>query len=223
MTTEGRRPTTDYRLSSISLMQRLSGPNLIWNTLVEAYYNMAELVVLNLLWLLLTFPLVTAPAALGGLYYATNQMANHQPFNWRMFFTGFKQCFWLSLKWALVNILVYAVLWANYRFYEQLEGGWTVWMQAASLSAGFMWLLLQIYTYPVLMEQKDRRLRVALRNSLVLYLKRPGPSLTLALTLLALAFLSTWLKMAPWVILSASLMAYLANVMTVALLKEVVE
>jgi hypothetical protein len=70
--------------------------------------------------------------------------------------------------------------------------------------------MIQVYTFPILLEQDQPRLVTALRNSMVLYLRRPGFSLALLATLLALALIST-LFVVPWALITASLSAYLAN------------
>jgi 4-hydroxybenzoate polyprenyltransferase len=64
---------------------------------------------------------------------------------------------------------------------------------------------------PLLLEQTDRRLLTALRNSLVLFIRRPGFTLGLILFLASLIALSTLVLPPAWLILTASLSAFLAN------------
>ncbi len=192
----------------------------IYEWLTEAFYNFFELVVWNLLWLIFSLLLVTAPPAAAGLYYATNRLAHGKKANWRDFFTGLRQHFWMSWRWGLINLVVFFVLVSNYLFYGGFDGMWVTWVQGVFLALIALWLLLQTYTFPLLLEQNDRRLRVAMRNSFVLYLKRPGFSLGVGLINLALIYLSTTLLMPAWVILTASLCAYLANRATLHLVAE---
>lgn len=73
-----------------------------------------------------------------------------------------------------------------------------------------LWLHLQIYMFPMLIEQTDKRLRTAVRNSVLLFAARPirtiGWGLLLgAMTLTAVFFYPSW------AIISASLLLYLSN------------
>jgi uncharacterized membrane protein YesL len=191
----------------------------IRQALLEAYDDFARLVVFNLLWLLLSLPLVTAPPAAAGLYHATRELALRRPVDWHTFFEGFRQHFWLSWRWGLPNLLVAGVLGFNAWFYGQLQQPWTPLVQGALLGLFVLWLLLQLYTFPLLLAQQDRRLRVALRNSLVLYLKYPGFSLVLVGFTALLAALSTLLQL-PWALISASLLAYVTHFCIFFLLKD---
>lgn len=101
--------------------------------LVEAYHNMAELVIVNILWFLLTLLVVTAPPAVAGLYYATNQIAYEKAISWRTFFEGFRTFFWMSWRWALMVVLVAALLIFNYLFYHGFGTEWSYWVQGAFL------------------------------------------------------------------------------------------
>lgn len=182
----------------------------IWEGLQDAFDSMAELVLVNILWVLLTVPLLTAPPALAGAYYMTNLIAHRKPTTWRTFFEGFRQFFWLSWLWALANILAGFVVYSNFRFYEQFDGGWVTYVQGIALGAGIIWLVLQLYVFPLLIEQEDRRLRIALRNSFVLLVSNPGLALILLLLLGIIAALSVVLQV-PWLIITTSFSAFMAN------------
>ncbi|MEW5869733.1 MAG: YesL family protein [Chloroflexota bacterium] len=192
----------------------------LFNWLVEAFDSFFELMVWNLLWLVFTLLVVTAPPASAALYYATNRLAHGQRANWRDFFTGLRQHFWLGWRWGLLNLVIIFVLLSNYIFYGSFEGGWVSWVQGVFLALIFLWLLLQIFTFPLLLEQQDQRLRTALRNSLVFYVKRPGFCLGVGLTSLVLIILSTTLLVPAWVVITASLCAYLANRAALHLIEE---
>ena len=86
-----------------------------------------------------------------------------------------------------------------------------------------IWSFLQVYTFPLLLEQSDRRILTALRNSLVLYLRRPGLILLVATFVLAVAFLATMFAWPVWILLVAGLGAYLANLATLHTLAEIKE
>jgi hypothetical protein len=176
----------------------------------DAWDAWADLLVANLLWLLLTALVVTAPPALAGLYYATNEAAHRRAGGWSAFFEGFRRLFWLGWRWALLNLVAIAGLVANLVFYRGIDAGWAAWAQGIYIGLAAIWFALQVYTFPLLLEQSDRRLLVALRNSLVLYLKQPRFSLATTLMLALFLAASTYLKV-PWLLFTASLSAFIAN------------
>lgn len=193
---------------------------ILWEALVEAYDNFYSLMLINVLWFLVTLPLVTAPAAAAGLYYSTNHLAHHGSFSWRIFFEGFRKHFWLGWRWALVNLFVLVVLAANFIFYGGFEGDWTTLARGGVIWLVILWLLLQLYTFPLLLEQVDRRMLVAVRNSVVLYIKSPGLSLGLIVLFILIAVLSSILWI-PWIIISVSLITFLTQKVMLAVLETV--
>lgn len=185
----------------------------IWlrDALVDAYYDSVPLITINVLWFLLTLPLITAPPAVAGLYYATNGLAHRRSANWRTFLEGFRAHFWLSWRWALANLLVLAVLGGDVWFYGRMGWNWGYWVQGVFLTLAILWGLLQIYTFPLLLEQEDRRMITAVRNSVVLYIKHPLFSIGLALFIVLLIVVSTWFLRPAWLLITPSLSAFLTN------------
>ena len=183
---------------------------LIWIFLLDAFYNGYELIKINFIWVLLTLPVITAPAATGGLYYATNQLAHQNVASWNIFFEGFRKYWWMSWRWLLANVVVLIILGGGYLFYGQIQTSLGTLLQGFLMVLIAVWLLLQVYTYPLLLEQEERSFIIALRNSLVFFLRAPGYSLSLAVVVLGLAVLSTYLRV-PWFLFTAGLIAYLAN------------
>lgn len=193
---------------------------MLWEFLRDVYDDFLKLVVLNLLWAAATLPVVTAPAAVAGIYYAANRMARHEYVDWHTFFEGFRKYWGMGLRWTLVNLLALAIMLYNFWFYGQFQAGWAPWARGLVLGLLVLWLLLQAYTFPLLLEQEDRRLVTALRNSVVIYLKRPALALGTAFILAVLLILST-LVWIPWLLFTASISAYLATRVTVSLIEEV--
>lgn len=191
--------------------------------LEDAWNGLAEIVIANLLWLLLSLPVVTAAPAAAALYHVTNRLAHGQEAGWRVFFQGFRQHFWLSWRWALLNLLAVLVLLANYQFYARIPQDWATLAMGAFIGLSILWIAVQIYVFPLLLEQSDRRLRTALRNSLVMYLRRPLLSLGMAGMIGLLAYLTTMFAWPAWLAVTAGLCAYLANRTAIAIVGELVE
>jgi len=189
-------------------------------SLINIYYDLVPLVSLNIIWFLLTLPIVTAFPAAAGLYYATNQLAHQKGAGWKTFFDGFRIHFWLSWRWGLLNLIILIVLVSNIKFYGQLEAEWSVWLRGVIIGLSILWGIIQLYTFPFLLEQEKQRLSTALRNSMVLLATRPAPVLSVAFLSLVLAVLSTVIVLPAWFFFTASLSVYLANKVVIDSVKK---
>jgi uncharacterized membrane protein YesL len=178
----------------------------------DTYLSLIPLISLNIIWFVCCVPLVTAIPSTAALFYATNRLAHGGNADWRTFFEGFRVCFRRSWGWGVLNVLVVVGLVSNFLFFsQQLQGVVRVWAGAAVIVVAFLWLSVQLYTFPLLLEQEQPRLLLALRNSLIALLKRPFRTFAFTLVVLAIAGVSTLVLVPLWVFISASLCAYIAN------------
>jgi hypothetical protein len=112
------------------------------------------------------------------------------------------------------------VLGSNLIFYAQYEQAWSDWVRGIFVSIAWIWGYLQLFVLPLLMEQSDRRVRIAFRNSLVLWARQPGFTLGFGITLsLSTALVSVFFG-PPWLVIGAALAAYLANRAVLQLLAD---
>jgi uncharacterized membrane protein YesL len=171
---------------------------------------MGELIVINILWVAFTLLILTIPPAFAGLYYATNQLAQDEPVTRRTFFEGFKKYFLVSYGWFLSNGVVLSLLLFNISLGIQVSEKWL------QILTGFYWILIviwlcfQIYTFPFLIQQEEPKLILAIRNSAILWLKHGIFNLSLSIIIGLLVIISIYLYPS-WLFISASLIAYLAN------------
>jgi uncharacterized membrane protein YesL len=108
-------------------------------------------------------------------------------------------------------VLVIGILLLNINLTIQFPQVW--WLQllrGVYLVLLVVWLLLQFYTFPLLIQQEKPRLGLALRNSAILWLKHSILSLLLSVVIIVLVVVSFFL-LPLWFVVSASLIAYLAN------------
>ncbi|MFN8450048.1 MAG: YesL family protein [Anaerolineae bacterium] len=178
---------------------------------IDAYMAAIPLIVLNVLWFIALLPIVTAVPATGALFYATNRLAHGKSADTRVFIEGFRRYFWRSWLWGVLNIFVAAVLVSNFVFYGQFDDSWAIWTRAVVIALALVWVAIQLYTFPLMIEQEKPLLRQALRNSVVILLRRPVYSFGIAIVIVLIAALSTLLILPLWVLLSGSVCAYLAN------------
>lgn len=184
-------------------------------------YDFGELMISNILWLLLCLPIITIPPAFAGLYYSTSKLAQKEPSSRKTFFEGFKKYFRSSYYWFFSNLIVVGLLLFNIDV--GIQNPDLLWMQffsGASWVILFAWILIQIYTFPLLIQQDDPRLFLALRNSAVLWFKHIIFNIILSMVIVIVFVISLYLYPL-WFVITASLIAYLANLgLVYLLLKE---
>ncbi|MBN2501136.1 MAG: YesL family protein [Anaerolineales bacterium] len=185
-------------------------PRTLRDVLWDTYYDLIPLITANLLWVLLTLPVVTAFPAIAGLAYSANQIAKGKSVDWRTFFEGFKEHLGYSFKWGLLTLLGYAVLFISLSFYNAIEASWAVLLAGMMIGFIIIWTIIQLYTLPLVFEQVDKSIKMALRNSLVLFLKRPLPTFGLMLGIFAIVAVTIILPPVVFVI-SPALIYYFIN------------
>lgn len=179
--------------------------------LVDAYLTSIPLIWANVVWVLLSLPLVTLFPALAGLYYSTQLIAGDRDGGGRAVWEGFRAYFWPGWRWGLFVGAGVVLCGANVWFYGRVETEWAWLPRAFFFMLLVLWLAANVYTFPLLLQQKELRLRTALRNSLVLWLKRPFHSLLLIFACALLGWASTVYFPLAWVFLTGALCTYLAN------------
>jgi hypothetical protein len=183
-------------------------------------YDFGDLMVINIYWVLLMLPIITIPPAFAGLYYSTSQLVQNESVTRQTFIEGFKKYFRASYVWFFSNVLVVGLLLFNIdisisvpelSWLQNLMG--VYWVLLAS------WMLLQLYTFPLLIQQDKPRIVLALRNSALLWFKHIPFSFLLSLVIVILIVASIYLYPL-WFVITASFTAYLANLGVVFLLSK---
>lgn len=126
--------------------------------------------VVNLLWMLLTVLVITAPPAWLALFYVGNRMAREEVVDPGDFLLALRRYFWTSWQWALVNLAVVGFLYADVvlsrRVFPEESRLLVQSFYAALLVA---WSFLQLYALPFLFEQEQPSVLQALRNGAVMF------------------------------------------------------
>ncbi len=189
--------------------------NVFWKAIQDWWYDLLLLMFMNIVTILLFIPIITFPPALAGLWNVGNLLAHGKVARWADYFEGFRRYFLKAWGLALLNIFVIVIVFANVRFYTpeiapfEISETLSMWVRGFFVAVGFLWLIVQLYPMAALLEQEDQRLRVALRNSAVLFIINPGFSVVLVLLLLVVAVAST-LLIIPW-IFTPALFAVVCN------------
>ncbi len=181
-----------------------------WETLRDWWDSMVGLATFNLVWLGLSLTVILCPPATAGLYAVTNSLAHGKGQRLGDFVEAARRYAWLSWRWALINVVLGGVLAVNFAFYGAVESTAGVLIQIALVSVGIVWLVMQFYTWPFLIEQEQKRLRLALRNAL--FLSQANPLYTLLMLVVAgLAIVFSLVAILPLGFFTMSFLALLGN------------
>ncbi len=175
------------------------------------WQNADAVVRVNALWFALSVIVVTAPQALAGLYTYLHKLAQEGAFpTFDDFWQGFRALAGPAWRWALLNAAAAVILAANLLFYRSIDttaASVLFWFWAV---VGANWLALQGYVFPLLLLQEQPRIRTALRNALVIYLRHPLRTALHAALAAAMAALST-AALLPWALFSGAALAMLSD------------
>jgi hypothetical protein len=186
----------------------LSGLASLWGA---GYVTLAQVLTVTLL-----VPVAVFPPAVAGLWSVANRAADQLAIHWSDYYEGFRRYFWKAWVFALINIVVAAVVGVNIWFYApgnsfiELNATVGATIQMFLFIAAILWLIYQMYPLAMLLEQTDVRVRTALRNAAVLFLTKPGFTILLALLLAIVVGASTYFVI-PWFLFSLALVAVVCN------------
>ncbi|MEX2540991.1 MAG: hypothetical protein WD314_04255 [Trueperaceae bacterium] len=141
------------------------------------WVNMA---MLNLAWMLCWLTVILGPPATFVAYRVANDFAHERTLYPRELAGMLRRYFLVSWAWFLLQLVVVVAVLLNLHFYGSLNSRLGGALQGATLVVAGVWLLLQMYALPYLMEQGRPGLRLALRNALLTVLANPLYALVMA-------------------------------------------
>ena len=186
--------------------------------LKAAWEDLFLCVFLSIAWWIGTFLVVTASPVTMGAQHVANRLANYKRADSSFFWEGARKNIGRGWLLFLVNILLPAAflfnIWFyfNSRGYFQLIGVLWIWLFVFSLMIGQ-------YVFPLLWQQDEPKLGLALRNAALLALQNPLYSLLILLFQLVLLVVSFALTL-PAVLLAPALIALTGNFALCGLLQE---
>lgn len=174
------------------------------------YDGMIQFAVLNLLWLLAGATIVLLPPATAAFYAVANEHAHGYSAGLSDFIEAGRRYFFKSWFWALLNVVVLTVTYANIVFYGSLGNDLGFILQSVFLAVGAYWLVIQFYFWPFMMEQQNKRVLLALRNATLTTLASPGFTFLMVVFVALLVTLS-FLFVLPLGVLTVAVIALLGN------------
>ncbi len=162
-------------------MKKLPVPlQVIAQALVDWWDDWIGQVSITLAWIFCCVTVVLGPPATLGLYYVTNRLAHGESLGLGGLVEGARRYFVKSWQWALLNLAALLVLVVDLMFYAQVQAAWAGFLQGTFIVLSLLWLMVQFYTLPFLVEQEHKGLKLALRNGLFVALSAPGYTLVVA-------------------------------------------
>ncbi len=192
------------------MSQFADAARVVVNALGTWWDDWVNLVVINLVWALCCLTIVLGPPATFGLVYVVNRLIHGEALGLGGFWQGLRRYAWQSWLWALANLAVGGVVYANAVFYGGFDVGWARVLEVVVLGVVAGWAAVQLYAVPFLIEQSQSRLVLAWRNGLFMLLAAPGYSLVVIIAVALVAILSIGL-VAPLLLGGPGLIAAIAN------------
>ncbi len=113
------------------------------------------------------------PPALFGMYYVMNELTHGRGASLSDMLAGARRYALKSWLWMALNLVVGGVAFVSLQFYGSIKADWGALLQGAVAILVALWLIVQFYTLPYLMEQDEKRLLIAMRNGLFTALASP--------------------------------------------------
>lgn len=186
-----------------------AGLRAVWRGLRHLNHRGYIYIWANVLWVVCSLPLVTAPAAWAGLVYMSHVAHDSPSATIRDFWDGFRANLRRGLVLALLNAVVIVINVSNLIVYQHMRGVEFIALRIFWLAALLLWFAFQLYLWPLFYEMESPRLAGAARNALVMMALNPLFTLGLWLGILLIALASTVLA-ASWFLLTGSLIAAIA-------------
>ncbi|MDX9850861.1 MAG: YesL family protein [Anaerolineaceae bacterium] len=147
----------------------------LWWGIKEGFYQMGRLFLLNITWVLFSLPIITLPAATLAMANAIRMMVvDETNYSWRIFLDGFRRYLFSAWRWFVPAVLLPVIFIYNILFFAVESYALSVIVQAGNIVMLVIWLILQTFTLPFLVEQDQPIMRVALMDGIRLLYQKPG-------------------------------------------------
>ena len=181
----------------------------LWWGIKEGFFQIGRLIILNVTWLVFSLPIITLPAATLGLSYAIRKMVvDETNYSWKVFWEGFKIYLFSSWRWFLPVLIIPVIFIYNILFFAVESYTLSVIVQSSNIVMLILWIFLQTFILPFLVEQEKPNMRTALLNSVHLLYQKPGLYILVTLFITLFLGLSVFI-ITPVLILSISMSLFI--------------
>jgi uncharacterized membrane protein YesL len=167
----------------------------------------------NLLWLVLSLPLITAPVAWAGLVHLSHTAQTQATVQLDDFWAGFKANFGRGLVVGLISVGVVGLNLFNALMVPVGDALLAVVLRIIWLGTIVIWFGMQLYMWVILEEMAHPSLLGALRNAVIMFFRNPWFTLGLWLGI-ALIVLLSMIIVPLWLLLTGSTIAIVGTAAT---------
>lgn len=147
--------------------------------------RVADLIMLNVVFLICCLPVVTIGASLTALHYVTLKMArNEESYIIKSFFRSFKQNFRQATIINLIMLAVGAVLYLDLNIVSNMTGSMAQVLYILLIAFGFLYLIIFLYIYPVLAKFYNS-IKNTFRNALLMAIRHLPYTILMAVITIA--------------------------------------
>ncbi len=160
------------------------------------FHRIGVLLAGNVLWILVSLPLITLPAATGALFYLVHRVVLEErdldphPTRVSDFWAGFRMCGWRATWLGLLDFAALIVLVISLWFYLGNSVEVLRYLAGPTLIIFIVWLAMQLYLFPLLIVYPEESIGAIIRRAFFLVLGNPLDSLMLVIWLLLLTAIS---------------------------------
>ena len=171
----------------------------------------ANFVLANLLWVVLSIPLVTLPAATAGLFATMTPWARGKPTEvFRDFLSGVREHWRKATVVGLIDVLIGGLIYLNFVAFQRMDmsNPIAIVSRSVTLFAALATIMVNLYLWPM-MVSFDMPVRRLVENSVRLVFAHPLWSFTMHIIALAPLVVSLFLPGAIWILATFSAVALL--------------
>ncbi|NLG52009.1 MAG: hypothetical protein GX552_18025 [Chloroflexi bacterium] len=152
------------------------------------------------------------PATIPGIYVVGSIVAHGKTFHFSDFIGGVKKYWWRGLLWFLANLAVIAIIYVDIQFYPTfLQSIFGIMLGGMFIALFVFWAIMQMYFWPLLIEQDQPNLLRAWRNAAFLVLANPFYAFFTGVFSLIFLAISIGLGLIPLAFVGVVLQAVLAS------------
>lgn len=167
-------------------------------TLFRFLSKVADIMILNLLFILCCLPVVTIGAAVTALSYVTLKMKDQEEgYIWKSFFQSFKQNFGQATVIWLIMLALGAVLGVDLWLTGAMHGNLQLLMRVCVGAGILVWLMVFLYVFP-LQSRFYNTIGMTMKNALLLAIGNFPRTACMILVMIGAAVLTVWNNMTFW-------------------------
>ena len=185
------------------------------NGLFRALGRLADLMILNICFIICCIPIVTIGAAITGMYYVTLKMAaNEEGYIFRAFLKSFRQNFRQATVIWLLLLAAGCILTADFLILRTGTGTFVSVLKVLIAATTLVYAMVVLYAFPTL-SRFDNTVKATFRNAFIIALADlPRTILMLAVTAGAVILTlwngyTFWYGLLVWILFGFSCLAYI--------------